>query len=56
MMNTVLLVDDDFEILKLNNKYLSSKGYKIINAECGETALDLKALERLLSIMAKGFT
>ena len=38
-MNTILLIDDDPEIVKLNEKYLTSKGYKVISAECGKTAV-----------------
>ena len=39
-MHTILLIEDDPEIVKLNEKYLTSKGYKILSAECGKTAMD----------------
>ena len=38
-LNTVLLIEDDLEILKLNEKYLTSKNYSVCTADCGEAAL-----------------
>jgi len=39
-MHTILLIEDDSEIVKLNDKYLTSKGYNVIAAQCGKTAID----------------
>ncbi len=38
-MNHVLLIDDDLDIVKLNQKYLESKGYRVQAARCGKDAL-----------------
>ncbi len=38
-MNTTLLIDDDPEIVKLNKKYLESKGHLVQTASCGAEAL-----------------
>lgn len=38
-MSNVLLIDDDPNIVKLNKKYLQSKGYNVSTADCGEKAL-----------------
>jgi CheY-like chemotaxis protein len=38
-LNSILLIEDDLEILMLNEKYLISKGYSVFTADCGEAAL-----------------
>ena len=38
-MGIILLVDDDFDIVTLNKKYLASKGHHIFTADCGELAM-----------------
>lgn len=38
-MNYILLIDDDPEIVKLNKKYLGSRGYVVRTAACGSEAL-----------------
>lgn len=39
-MNNILLIDDDSEIVKLNKKYLVSKGYNVQTAGCGSEATE----------------
>lgn len=38
-MKEILLIDDDPEIVKLNKKYLESKGHKVRTASCGSEAM-----------------
>jgi two-component system cell cycle sensor histidine kinase/response regulator CckA len=41
--NTILLVEDEMPVRTFAARALSNKGYKIIEADCAETALDLMA-------------
>ena len=40
MNNSLLLVDDDNEVLNINKKYFEQFGYKVSLAEDGKSALD----------------
>ncbi|MDD5937145.1 MAG: response regulator transcription factor [Clostridiales bacterium] len=47
-MHTVLLIDDDFEVLELNAKFLKNKGYQVVlapNAEAGRKAIKKKQID-----------
>ena len=39
--NTVLIVDDEVEILNLMETLLEMNGYKVVRAESGEKALEI---------------
>ncbi len=57
-MNSILLVDDEPEILDLLGEHLRMEGYDVNTAESGETALDEMRLQRpdllLLDVMLPG--
>jgi two-component system phosphate regulon response regulator PhoB len=50
-MNTILVVDDDFDILRLESFNLESNGYKTVSAENGKEALQLLASETIDAII-----
>lgn len=47
-MHTVLLIDDDVEVLELNAKFLKNKGYQVVlapNAVAGRKAIEKKQID-----------
>ncbi|WP_320130169.1 response regulator transcription factor [uncultured Sphaerochaeta sp.] len=50
-MNTILVVDDDQDILKLESFNLSANGYKTLSAENGKEALQVLSSEQVDAII-----
>jgi two-component system, cell cycle sensor histidine kinase and response regulator CckA len=51
-MGTVLLVEDDDQVRQLAARALTSRGYSVMEASCGESALELlKAAEKPVQIL-----
>ncbi len=56
----ILIVEDHAEMLQVLRKFLTEKGYEILEADTGETALDMVKSEKpdiiLLDIMLPGIS
>ena len=54
MEKTILLVDDEFEITDIQNRYLSQAGYKVFVAHDGVEGLELFKNKSIDLIITQG--
>ena len=45
-MRTILLVDDQLQLLAIHRMYLENQGYRVLTAETGERALEIARASR----------